>query len=874
MERALELSPRNAQAHALHGFLLSAQNRIGAARGSFDRAIELDGALGNAWLGRGLTFIRQGDEEHGRRDLQVAAGVEPNRSIFRSYLGKAFSQNGDAELANLEFARAKQLDWSDPTPWLYSALEQSQENRYNKAIADLEESLLRNENRRLYRSRFLLDQDRAIRGTNLAAIYRNNGMVEQSVREAVSAVRNDYASAPAHLFLANSYDALRDPTRVLLRYETPWFNELLYANLLSPVGGGSLSQFVSEQEYSKLLEEDGPGFNSITEYWSDGRLRERASQFGTYGNVSYAIDGEYYYSDGIRPNNRFYLLESYGSFKLQLGARDTLFLLLKVQRLDSGNVAQRYNPNDVENSVALRTYDLSQKEDPGLVVFGWHHEWSPNNHTLLLTGKLSSDQSLTVDDFGLRMINRDVRGLVSAEQDAAAGADQFTPGSDTLRSLRDVARRGKAIGVFSDLFDLDYQAGFEAYTAEIQQLLVFDRDTILAGARYQRDLFDTRVRLDDFANGARPDLTPFFGDYPIKQDESVDGERINLYLYNFWRPVDWLTITGGITYDRVRYPENFRNPPINERTRAIDKTSPKAGVTVQPWRGATLRAAYAESLSGATFDESVRLEPTQVAGFIQSYRSVISESLIGAVAGSEFRITGVSFEQKLPTKTFLGLEYNRIEQKLRREIGNFDLLFANNFLGIAPSSIPEDDTYEEEAISGTINQLIGERWSLGAAYRYTRSHLEQRRRGLIGDVGFLIDSNSFNDALRESKQESEGQLHQASIFAVYNHPSGVHVRVEANWYRQANDAIILQGLPADLAARNLQPRLVSQNVGPQGDDFWQFNVIAGYRFARGRCELSAGVLNLTGQDYRLNPLNPYFELPRERTLFIHCKLGF
>ena len=48
------------RAMRLRGFLLSAQNRIGPAREAFNEAIALDGALGNAWLGRGLTYIRQG----------------------------------------------------------------------------------------------------------------------------------------------------------------------------------------------------------------------------------------------------------------------------------------------------------------------------------------------------------------------------------------------------------------------------------------------------------------------------------------------------------------------------------------------------------------------------------------------------------------------------------------------------------------------------------------------------------------------------------------------------------------------------------------------------------------------------------------------
>src|SRR5262249_37670787 len=54
VRKALSLTPRNAQAHALNGFLLAAENKLAAAIDSFDRAIEIDPAVGNAWLGRGL----------------------------------------------------------------------------------------------------------------------------------------------------------------------------------------------------------------------------------------------------------------------------------------------------------------------------------------------------------------------------------------------------------------------------------------------------------------------------------------------------------------------------------------------------------------------------------------------------------------------------------------------------------------------------------------------------------------------------------------------------------------------------------------------------------------------------------------------------
>ena len=155
-----------------------------------------------------------------------------------------------------------------------------------------------------------------MRSTNLAAIYLNDGMVDVSVREAIRAVDSDYASASAHLFLSNSLNALRDPRRILLRYETAWFNELLLSHLLSPVGGGSLSQFVSQQEYSKLFESDGLGISGRADYYGYGELRQTGSQYGTFGNVSYALDEEYLYTNGIRPNNEISRLESSASFKL------------------------------------------------------------------------------------------------------------------------------------------------------------------------------------------------------------------------------------------------------------------------------------------------------------------------------------------------------------------------------------------------------------------------------------------------------------------------------------------------------------------------------------------------------------------------------
>ena len=868
LERGLELAPRNAQALALQGFLLAAENRTGAARRSFDEAIALDGALGNAWLGRGLTSIRQGRDEEGRLDLQTAAVLEPNRSILRSYLGKAFSQVGGSDKANIEFGRAKELDARDPTPWLYSAIQRKQENRYNEAVADLEKSIDLNKNRGLFRSRFLLDQDRSIRGTNLAAIYLNEGMTEQSVREAVRAVDANYASAPAHLFLANSYDALRDPSRVLTRFEAATFNELLLSHLLSPVGGGPLSQFVSQQEYSKLFEKDGVGFASDTTYFSTGELRQTASQFGTVGNLSYALDAYYLHDHGPRLYNRLTTAGGFGTFKLQLGSQDTVFFQTAVGDTETGDVTQRYDPNEVKHSRAGLTSDFQEKQDPGLLLLGWQHEWSPGNHTLLLLGRLANRQSLTAEDTMQSILDTDVTGITSKKLRDDLFGNRLVRDRDFFSAMQSLAGRGVLFDSVANTFDLDYRASFETWSADLQHIVTLGPDTVILGGRYQRGQFDTSVRLANFANGDGGFDTVLFDDPPAAQSASVDFERINLYLYNILHVTPWLSISGGVAYDILHYPDNFRSPPINDRQADFDHLSPKAGFTLRPWRGAFLRGAYTEAVTGTSFDESIRLEPTQVAGFLQSHRSLVSESLTGAVAGSRFRLFGLSFEQKLPTRTYLGIEWNVLTQNFDRTLGVFERAHIGfRPLVAVPSSLAEKDRYREDSIIATVNQLVGDRWSVGARYRYTHSKFQQDRVG-FGDA---IDRGGSSVALANlaagKAAHTESGLQELSLFTLYNHPSGLFARAEANWYRQRNDDFMT-------ASDSGGGRLRTANLGLEGEEFWQLNAMVGWRFHRNQCELSCGLLNIAGQDYRLSPLNPHEELARDRTFVARLKLNF
>ena len=861
LNRGLKLTPRNAQAHSLHGFLLSAHNHTRTAKKAFEEAINLDSALGNAWLGRGLCAIRQGHMPEGRHDLQVSTVLEPNRALFHSYLGKAASQAGLNDAARQDFDYAKQMDPRDPTPWLYSALSDETGNRLNLAISELQESIDRNDNRRLYRSGLLLDQDRAVRNANLARIYQRAGLDDVAVREATRAVESDYTNGSAHLFLANSFDALRDPTRIQLRYETAWFNELLLANLLSPVGGGSLSQFVSQQEYSKLFEGNGTHLSSLTEWRSDGVFRENASIFGTYGNFSFALDGSHYWQNGSRANNDLTLTELYFNFKLQLTPDDTFLFLTKWAKQNQGDLFQTYDNLPTDSYVRFK-----EKQEPGLLLAGWNHRWAPGVNTIFLGGRLSAEQTLKSPATTQTLVQRDAAALIPGfiTRDPDLG-DSFTspslandPNTVTLgdngetlsyssafnSGIKPSIGQGAAQSLSTDTFDFYTLRRFELTTAELQQIWQTKHNTALAGVRWVEGTFDT----DTILTISRPTFSGGFTTPAASQHSETNMRQLSLYAYDYFRPAKWITFIGGVSWDRLEYPDNFRNPPVNDRERKTDKVSGKVGFTLEPCRWITIRGVYGESLGGVTFDESVRLEPAQIAGFNQAFRTIISESIAGSVEAPIYKYSGLSIEGHLPTRTWWGASVNLLQENVDRTLGVFDG-YDTGLFPYSPayfaSSQRQTLGYREESFSASIHQLIGEQFSVSASYRMTHSRLHST----FPELTTLTNS---------ADQQGSGILHHLILAVNWNSPTGLFARVEANWYNQR------------LSGADFQ----SGTTGSRGDDFWQFHAMVGYRFARNRCEVSAGILNLTDTNYHLGPINYMDTLARERTAVLRCKLTF
>ena len=275
--------------------------------------------------------------------------------------------------------------------------------------------------------------------------------------------------------------------------------------------------------------------------------------------------------------------------------------------------------------------------------------------------------------------------------------------------------------------------------------------------------------------------------------------------------------------------------------------NPKAAIVWNPRPAVTLRGAFARSLGGISYDESYRLEPTQLAGFSQAFRSLLPEALAGSVSAPQFETAGFGLDLRLRSRTYVTLELQRLASDVERSVGDFESppfpFFAT------PGSLRETLHYREHSAALTLNQLVSEAWSFGASYRFTRAELERE----LPEVPVTV----FEGARRVDF----GDLHQAGGFAVFNHPSGWFATTDLVWYWQHSSVTTY---PGGSAVRTAVP----------GEVFPQLNVVVGYRFLNRRGEVALGGLNLTGEDYQLNPINLYTELPRERVFYARVRLRF
>ena len=383
-QQAVALSSELAHTQTVLGFAHLTQIKTAEAKQAFNRAIELDQAAPLPRLGLGLAKIREGELEAGREELEIAVSLDPDNSLYRSYMGKAYYEEKRNALATAQYGMAKDLDPLDPTPWLYDALLKQTENRPVEALSDLQTSIELNDNRAVYRSRLLLDEDEAARSAGLGRLFQDLGFQSLALEEGWRSVNIDPAEHSGHRLLADSYSALP-------RHQIARVSELLQSQLLQPINITPIQPQLAETDLF-IIEGTGPSKPSITEFnplFTRNRLALLANGVvaenntvgddfviaGVYGKVSASLGQFHYETDGFRENND--LKQDIYNFFVQgaLSPQTSIQAELRYSNSEKGDLLFRFDPTSF-----LPT--LRQKEQTKSLRLGLRQSLSSNSDIL------------------------------------------------------------------------------------------------------------------------------------------------------------------------------------------------------------------------------------------------------------------------------------------------------------------------------------------------------------------------------------------------------------------------------------------------------------------------------------------------------------
>ncbi len=396
-EKARLLAPEVARVHTVLGFAYLARFRTADAANAFRWALLVDPMAPLPHFGLGLATIRGGALSAGRADIETAVALDPDNALLRSYLGKAyfeertinpltyfnrlisrFTGEGGANLAAEQFAQAKALDPNDPTPWFYDALRLQSENRPVAALRNLENSIELNDNRAVYRSRELLDADRATRGASLARIYNDLGFTQMGINEASKSLALDPGNPGAHRFLS-------DIRSTQQRVDIAQKSELLRAQLLQDINinpvqpslaAGNVDSRINGfgfrdglNEYTPLFERNQAQLAVTGLAGTEYTFANEVIASGVYDRFSVSAGQYHFETDGFRKD--FDLDEDITNFFAQAAITPEINLQgeVTIQSRENGDRELDFDPNfrdDGREDLDRETIRLGARVSPSV----------------------------------------------------------------------------------------------------------------------------------------------------------------------------------------------------------------------------------------------------------------------------------------------------------------------------------------------------------------------------------------------------------------------------------------------------------------------------------------------------------------------------
>ena len=399
--QAVNLNPALAKTQTVLGFAHLLQIDTNAAKAIFAEAIKFDQADPMPRLGLGLALIREGELEAGRIALEIAVSLDPANSLIRSYLGKAYFEEKRYPLASTQFDMAKERDPHDPTPWFYDAIQKQTQNRPVEALQDSQKTIELNDNRAVYRSKLLLDQDEAGRSSSLARIYDNLGFQKRAIVETAKSLSFDPANSSAHRFLSDTYTNIP-------RHEIARVSELLQAQLLQPINLNPVQPRLAVADLN-IITNTGPaiaGFNEFAPLMERNKPQLVASGIvgnqGTLGNeivfsqlhdrTSVSLGQFHYETNGFRENND-QKHNIYNAFiQHAVTPKFNVQAELRARKKEHGDLTMNFEPGVFNKS------DRRQFEEKVARV-GAKYALTSNQDLLLSTAFLNRNENLSFPDF-------------------------------------------------------------------------------------------------------------------------------------------------------------------------------------------------------------------------------------------------------------------------------------------------------------------------------------------------------------------------------------------------------------------------------------------------------------------------------------------
>jgi tetratricopeptide (TPR) repeat protein len=636
------------------------------ARDAFERAIKVDATRGLAFFGNGLAMIRSGELEGGRQELEKAVHLEPTSALYRSYLGKAYFEENKEDIASKEYNRAINLDESDPTPYLYRAFNELSQNRPVDALRSVEDSIALNDNRAVYRSDFLLDQDLAVRGTTLSEVFSQLGFSRVAQLEAINSINHDYSNYSAHRLYAESLSAdfLSDAQR----------SEQIISDLMAPLSFNvfsNLDGFSSEagsNEYAALFDRPEHRTGIGTGWDTSGDFVDASvTQTGIEGDFGYFLGYIGSYGQGSKSSGSFSRLHQFDlNTQYQMDYSNRFILSAAFEKRDTkdqiGDEDPLFQPYVLSDDIETMEFSLS-----------YHHRFAANakllgrvEYTERDLKALQTDQAQIFEQSVL--LNDEVIDYFIGDLFVN---EQFGEDSETLRY---------SVQQFYDAGALSFIAGGEVFSAEI--------------------MTDERSPLIEVPIVSVPAFQE-----AVTSSSDIETDSYSVYGYAKWQPLDRATFDAGINYSELQLPGYAEVPPFLDATRSERGWSPKAGVSLRPVENLTLRGAYFQRLATSSLVDIGSLEPTLVGSFSQTFQDL---------PGADAENWGLGIDYKIPSSTYFGVEY------LNREIDNLDITvirgFETDLDTLTDSEYFLSGTFEgeddEHLWRAYLYQIIGERSSL------------------------------------------------------------------------------------------------------------------------------------------------------------------